>query len=383
MTPATLTALLAVGSVGLFVGAFLHRCVRRLPLGKSLVWPVGEYCERCYQPLPRTTYVPVIGPALAGRRCRHCRSWLPLRGAFLSLLTAAGFVGLYWLHVVNNGALLPVWSSPFSPQGDQQRLFALFVYHALLFGFLVVATFIDWDLMIIPDSVTVPGMVVGVLLGTFWYVELHPVALWVPQSSASPHAFELLHRQRWEAFFGGVDRVPAWAEWFRATFANHWWWNWNRYLGFATGLVGLLIGGGSVWIVRFIYSAVIGKEAIGFGDVTLMAMIGAFLGWQSVILAFCLAPVSAMFVGLPGLLFRGRGMLAFGPHLAIGALLCIVFWQRIWSETRFLFYNIEFFMYFAAALAAMLAIVALLVDWAKRLLQRVLFRPRPQTAEAA
>ena len=100
------------------------------------------------------------------------------------------------------------------------------------------------------------------------------------------------------------------------------------------------------------------------------------------VLAFCLAPLSALFVGLPALLFRGRGMLAFGPHLAIGAMLCIVFWQRIWAESRYLFYNIEFFFYFAAVMLGMLAIVAKLVDWTKRLFQRVFLQPRSHSAEA-
>jgi prepilin signal peptidase PulO-like enzyme (type II secretory pathway) len=90
------------------------------------------------------------------------------------------------------------------------------------------------------------------------------------------------------------------------------------------------MGGGMTWGVRLIGSYAYGREAMGFGDVTLMAMIGAFLGWQAVLIAFVAAPFAALLIVGIQFLTSGSNVLAFGPYLALGAAFVVLGWSRIW-----------------------------------------------------
>jgi leader peptidase (prepilin peptidase) / N-methyltransferase len=174
---------------------------------------------------------------------------------------------------------------------DFLRLF----YHLILIALLVVATFIDYDLYIIPDSVTVPGMIVGVALGA-WSPWIRPE----PSAASTP----------WE--------------------------------GLLVGLIGWAVGGGIVWAVRILGGWVFRREAMGFGDVTLMAMIGAFLGWQAAVLTFFLAPFFGIahalwkLVKLVGKMISRRKVsgtdreLPFGPYLSLAALTLLLTWPWLW-----------------------------------------------------
>jgi leader peptidase (prepilin peptidase)/N-methyltransferase len=346
----------------LAAGSFLDRCVRRLPLGKSVVWPLGDYCPACFQRVPPIHRLPLVGCFLALGRCRTCRRRLSWRRPIIETVTVALVVGLYYLYVGSGrGFAFPTFQLPYTAE----RLFALFVYHSLLFGFLIVATFIDLEFWVIPDSVTIPGMLVGILLGTFWYVELHPVTLWRPPYQDPV----LIAPQVFVDWFG--DPVPPFFEHIREAINRHFQLNWNRWLGFSTGLAGLLIGGGVVWVVRAVCSKVFGLEAMGFGDVTLMAMVGSFLGWQTVILAFFLAPLSAVVVGVLGLLLAGQSALPYGPHLSIATVFVVFFWRNIWSGVFEYFQETLFVGVAGALLVVLLVILAMLVQWAKRLILRI------------
>ncbi len=98
-----------------------------------------------------------------------------------------------------------------------------------------------------------------------------------------------------------------------------------------TSVVGLGFGGGLVWAVRIIGQVALQKEAMGFGDVTLMAMVGAFLGWQAALVIFFLSPVAALVVSLAQWMFSGRRDIAFGPYLSLASLMVIVGWDRVWN----------------------------------------------------
>jgi leader peptidase (prepilin peptidase)/N-methyltransferase len=244
---------------------------------------------------------------------------------------------------------------------------ALFVYHSILVSLLIVATFIDLDWMIIPDSVTIPGMLLGVGLGTFWFVELHPVPLFSPpMSSADLTLLEPGWLPDW------LSSIPsAWEESLRQRVNLHWQMNWNRWLGFLTSAAGFAAGWSVVWVVRWICTWAFGKEAMGFGDVTLMAMIGSFVGWQTVILAFFLAPLSAVVVGLLGWLFAGRGELPYGPHLSIATIVILFFWRNVWFVMEPLFADMTGFAVAAAAMLVLLAITAGAVQRVKRFYLRL------------
>ncbi len=98
-----------------------------------------------------------------------------------------------------------------------------------------------------------------------------------------------------------------------------------------TALVGMAGGGGLVWVVRIVATAVLRREAMGFGDVTLMAMIGAFLGWQACLIIFFLAPLAGLVVGLVQVVVLRDSEIPYGPFLCLAALGLIVFWAPVWS----------------------------------------------------
>jgi leader peptidase (prepilin peptidase)/N-methyltransferase len=199
------------------------------------------------------------------------------------------FLGAYVIDVI---------AAPRSPWGEVSA-FQLVVasYHAVFLALLVAATFIDYDLLLIPDEVTVTGMVIGVGIGTLW-----------PQ----------------------VRPLPG-------TGSTH-------LQGFWVGLLGLVVGAALTQSCRAIAGFVFRREAMGFGDVTLMGMIGAFLGWQAVVLTFFLAP----FFGLAHAAWKivkllrkwvsGRQLssadreLAFGPYLSMAAATLFYAWPWLWSR---------------------------------------------------
>lgn len=112
---------------------------------------------------------------------------------------------------------------------------------------------------------------------------------------------------------------------------------WHRggqgWQGLLTALVGMAASGGLIWLVRVIGAAALRREAMGFGDVTLMAMIGTFLGWQPCVVVFFLAPIAGLVVGVLRLvLFRDKEI-PYGPFLCLASLLLIVRWNAIWDYT--------------------------------------------------
>ena len=109
------------------------------------------------------------------------------------------------------------------------------------------------------------------------------------------------------------------------------------WAGLLTALVGLVASGGIVWAVRLIGTAALRREAMGFGDVTLMMMIGTFLGWQAGVMLFFLAPFAGLLVGLAQLLFRRDQEIPYGPWLCLAAVVVVVLWAPIWNWGQPLF----------------------------------------------
>lgn len=110
------------------------------------------------------------------------------------------------------------------------------------------------------------------------------------------------------------------------------WWHGAQaaWAGLFTALVGLVGSGGIVWAVRLIGTAALRREAMGFGDVTLMMMIGTFLGWQACLLVFFLAPFAGLVVGLLQFVLRRDDVIPYGPFLCLAAAAVVVFWAPIW-----------------------------------------------------
>jgi leader peptidase (prepilin peptidase)/N-methyltransferase len=177
-----------------------------------------------------------------------------------------------------------------------------------------VASLIDWDLKIIPDGSTLPAMAVGMLGGPIGYVHLVPV--WF-QSPLFAGAFNDLLPKAWQLppLPGGI---PLWV-------AAHPHWH-----GLAVSVCGLLVGGGLVWGVRIVGSWVLRREAMGFGDVVLLAMIGSFLGWQAAVMVFFAAPLFALVTVLISLFAGGQREIPYGPYLSLAALFHLLFFRQVW-----------------------------------------------------
>ncbi|MCA9086711.1 MAG: prepilin peptidase [Planctomycetaceae bacterium] len=178
-------------------------------------------------------------------------------------------------------------------------------FHLLLIFLLWVATLTDLLDYVIPDEVTMGGSVLAVILATL-SGELQMVHIWV----------------NWDLAIEGI-RGPWLPEWM-----DH-----HRHLhGFAWSITGLLTGGSLTWLLRWLSGRILGQPSLGLGDVTLMMLIGAFLGWQSTLCVLAMAPMTGAVIGLSSMLLRGKGFVAYGPYLACSAFLVMCLWRWLWAD---------------------------------------------------
>lgn len=229
---------LAVGTV---VGSFLNVCIYRLPREESLVYP-GSHCPSCGAPIKPYDNIPILSYLLLKGRCRRCRKRISPRYPIVEALAGGAALAM---------AARYGWSL-------ETPIFFL------LSCALIVVTFIDLDHQIIPNSITYPGIPLGVAASFF-----------LPEVSLKD------------------------------------------------SLLGLALGGGILWLVAVLFQWVRKKEGMGFGDVKLLAMIGAFLGWKAVLLTLVLSSFVGAVVGYAALRLSGKDSgepIPFGPFLALGAL---------------------------------------------------------------
>ena len=246
LEPVQLTVLVLLG---LAVGSFLNVCIHRLPRAQSLVFP-GSRCPACGYELRWFDNIPVLSYAVLLGRCRKCRARIAIRYPLVELATTALFV----LHGMVFG-----WTALLVPR--------------LLFACLLVVLFaIDLEHHLLPNVITLPGIVVGVIASAV---------------------------------------LPP---------------------GFVDALIGVLIGGGVLWGIGEAYYRVSGHEGMGGGDVKMLAMIGAFLGWKLVLVTLVLSSFAGAVVGVVVIAARRGGMkyaLPYGTFLALGALVGSLAGDRI------------------------------------------------------
>lgn len=116
-----------------------------------------------------------------------------------------------------------------------------------------------------------------------------------------------------------------------------WCWGGQAWVGLLTALVGLAASGGLVWIVRKVGTAALEREAMGFGDVTLMMMIGTFLGWQACVIVFFVSPFAAVGIGIAKIITQSDDEIPYGPFLCLGALFVMASWAAVWNRVAFAF----------------------------------------------
>ena len=244
---------------GLIVGSFLNVCIYRLPRSLSIVSPPSA-CPICNSPVKPWDNVPLLSYLVLGGKCRKCKEPISLRYPVVEFLNGM----LFWAvtHFFGMG-----WHIPF-----------LF----MLVSALVVITFIDLDFQIIPDAITLPGIVIGLLSASFL----------LPDPFSVQHSTPVL-----------------------------------SIVGFKNSFAGLLFGGGLFYLI-----AVLSKGGMGGGDIKMMAMVGAFMGWKSIFLTTFIGSLTGSVVGIFLMIAKGKGRkskIPFGPFLALGALITLFFGKII------------------------------------------------------
>jgi leader peptidase (prepilin peptidase)/N-methyltransferase len=351
--------LVAAFALGAIVGSFLNVCIYRLPLEKSILWP-GSRCGQCLQPIRWYDNIPLLSYWLLRGRCRTCMAKFSLRYFGIELLTALSFAGLYYLEVVRNVHHLDL--RVLGPGRFDVGRLTIFAFHAVLYCFLLVATFCDLDRHSIPLSLTVTGTLVGLIGSVLWpwpwpYTPAEALPRSLPGQLA-PWGFNRI------AFEPGLY---PWPVWFPLPGVLQPGGNWKT--GLATGVAGVLAGTMMLRVVRFLFGfgrgpeymepedlvvkeshrwiggrvvswfGRVGGKALGLGDADLMMMAGSFLGWQPVVVAFFVGVFPGLLFGMVQLTLRGNEPFPFGPALAMGVVMTWLGWYWVPPDFQWLFFN--------------------------------------------
>lgn len=267
--------------LGAIVGSFLNVCIYRMPRKESVVRP-GSRCPHCKHKISWYDNIPFISYILLGSRCRHCKKKISLRYFAVELITALVFIILF----------------------DHFGISLNYFIYTLFSCGLVVASFIDIEHRIIPDEISI-GLLVAILIINF------------------------------------IRSVPYFSK-----FPN---------LPITHSLLGAIFGGGLVYVVAVIFNFILftvianiyklfkkefylmkefegdeeGPSCMGGGDVTLMAMIGAFLGWRLALLTFFIAPFFGAVIGLWVLIRTKSHLIPYGPFLSLAAFTALLWGNSI------------------------------------------------------
>jgi len=347
-------------------------------------------------------FVPIVGWLVRWKDREELGNWFWLR-PFLIELTIP--FALVWLHEFTlRGALLPELTSTTAPVAPVSS----FVFVTSLLGLLIVATFIDFDERTIPDAVTIPGTLFALLGSSFfpsWRLQEYDpnststLRLIQPNSPYADFSVEWL-----QSFSTGLMlAILFWVAWClalmdRVLITRRGWQKAIIYLfeilrrspttipklgllviggvaivvahnflspegweGLFSSLFGMAMGGGLVWAFRIVASLVMGREALGFGDVTLMAMVGAFTGWQAVWLSFFMAPLYGLVFVIATYLITRDGSTPFGPYLSLSVAITVLTWSTTWPASSPLFFTPALMLILLVALLLTLAVSLALV----------------------
>jgi leader peptidase (prepilin peptidase) / N-methyltransferase len=249
---------LLVSLLGALIGSFLNVCIYRLPRHESILWP-GSHCPSCGKPIAWYDNIPVISYVLLGGRCRTCQAPIPVRYPVVEAANAIGYLVILW---------------QFGPTGTT-------VLYAALCSALIVVAGTDLSHKVIPNAITLPGIVVGLL--------------------------------------GAATVLPV---------------------GVINSVLGIAVGGGVLWVLAWASPYLFGKEGMGGGDIKLLAMVGAFLGWKPALLTIMIGSLIGSVVGI-GLIaariIRRDEYIPFGPFLVVGAVLSMFLAQPLLAWYQGLF----------------------------------------------
>lgn len=245
-----LAQLLIVGLFGALIGSFLNVCIYRLPRHESIAWP-GSHCPACSHAIAWYDNIPIVSYLILAGQCRHCGVRIPFHYPVVEALNSLGYMGIHWVFG-------PSWEA---------------MVYGLLYSSLLVVAGTDLSHKIIPNVITFPGILIGLI--------------------------------------SAATILP---------------------LGLVNGLLGLLVGGGILWVLAWASPYLFGKEGMGGGDIKLLAMIGAFLGWKPAVMTIMVGSFLGSLVGvtlIAAKVIKREDYIPFGPFLVCGALVALFFGQSI------------------------------------------------------
>jgi leader peptidase (prepilin peptidase)/N-methyltransferase len=237
--------------LGAVIGSFLNVCIYRLPREKSIVSP-GSSCPLCEKPIAFYDNIPLLSYLILRGKCRHCGAMISIRYAAVELLTALLYVALYNVFGLSLELAVAV----------------LFV------TVLIVVSFIDLEFRIIPDILSLGGLLAGAGLSFL--------------------------------------RMPVFS------YVDAFW--------------GIMLGGGVLWVIAFTYELLRKREGMGGGDIKLLAMIGSFCGIKGVLFSLVSGSLLGSLVGIPLMIIKHadtKYALPFGPFLSLGAALYVLTGDRV------------------------------------------------------
>ncbi len=315
--------------LGSVLGRVINICIEEIPREEKVgaAWKRVSHRMRY---LWSRYHIPIIGVYLTRSRHSQFTYKRSHREALVELLNGLIFVLLYCAEVPFGASATLQASGLYSSYAPDplvvdswmtpvMLLNLRFLFHLVLVESLMIATFIDFDLKIIPDGATMPALWIGIV-GSFLFGLFYLVPVWFQEPSIVRMLGIYFPEQYRSSFI--VENVPKWVV------------QYPHLHGLAVSLVGLIVGGGVVWAVRIIGHWTLRQEAMGFGDVILMAVIGSFLGWQATITVFVISPLCALVVVAVSIFFKQTREIPFGPYLSLGALLVLLGWPQIWPYTE-------------------------------------------------
>jgi len=241
-----------LGLLGLIVGSFSNVCIYRIPRNESIIYP-ASHCPKCHSNISPKDNIPLLSYILLKGKCRNCKSKISMQYPVVELLTGLTYLIIYWIYGLSIQTLV----------------------YIILSSALIIIAFIDLQKQIVPDVISLPGIVIGFILSFF---------------------------------------VP--------------------YISFVDSIIGIAVGGGIILVIGLAGSVIFKKEAMGGGDVKLAAMVGAFLGWRYIIISLFLG----FFLGaLTGIILivtkikKREDTIPFGPFIVMGSLITLLWGEQIIS----------------------------------------------------
>ena len=238
--------------LGLIVGSFSNVCIYRIPRNESIIYP-ASHCPKCCSKIKPVDNIPLLSFILLKGRCRNCKTKISVQYPIVEFLTGLIYLIIYLIYGLSIQTLI----------------------YIILSSALIIIAFIDLNEQIVPDAISLPGIVIGFILSFFVY-----------------------------------------------------------YISFVDSVLGIFVGGGIILIIGLTGLVIFKKEAMGGGDVKLAAMIGAFLGWRYIVISLFLGFFLGALTGICLIIAKIKSredVVPFGPFIVLGSFITLLWGEKIIS----------------------------------------------------